>query len=72
MPVLTPASLPAVAAHSSEKERLMLLMRAEKAEARIGAVENQLTKNSKKFAKEISGLKMKLMEKDAAIAQLHK
>lgn len=47
---------------SSEKERLMLLMRAEKAESRIKAVENQLQVNSKRFAKEISGLKLKLME----------
>jgi len=51
-----------------EKERLMLLMRAEKAEARIKAVENQMTINSKKFAKEISGLKMRVMEKDAELA----
>jgi hypothetical protein len=48
----------------------MLLMRAEKAESRIKAVENQLQTNSKKFAKEISGLKMKLMEKDAALSKL--
>jgi hypothetical protein len=36
----------------------MLLMRAEKAEARIKAVENQMTTNSKKFAKEISGTRV--------------
>jgi len=57
-------------AQASEKERLMLLMRAEKAEARIKAVENQLNTNSKRFAKEISGLKMKVMEKDAELSKL--
>uniref|UniRef100_A0A7S0V6S8 Uncharacterized protein n=2 Tax=Hemiselmis tepida TaxID=464990 RepID=A0A7S0V6S8_9CRYP len=55
---------------ASEKEKLMLLMRAEKAEARIKAVENQLNTNSKRFAKEISGLKMKVMEKDAELSKL--
>jgi len=45
-----------------EKERLQLLMRAEKAEARVKAVEKQLGNNSKTFAKEISGLKMQLMK----------
>jgi len=46
----------------NEKERLQLLMRAEKAESRIRAVEQQLVTNSKRFAKEISGLKLKLLE----------
>ncbi|KAJ1469161.1 hypothetical protein T484DRAFT_1852630 [Baffinella frigidus] len=40
----------------------MLLMRAEKAESRIRAVETQMTTNSKKFAAEIAGLKSRLQD----------
>ena len=39
-----------------------LQMRAEKAEARLKAVEQQLAANSKNFAKEIAGLKMQIMK----------
>jgi hypothetical protein len=45
---------------AAEKEKLMLLMRAERAEGRIRAVEGQMTQNSKKFAAEIAGLKSRL------------
>ena len=44
------------------------MLEAEKAEARVKAVENQLVTNSKRFAKEISGLKMKLYDRDAEAA----
>ena len=38
------------------------------AESRCKAVDKQLIDNSKKFAKEISSLKMQVMERDAALA----
>jgi hypothetical protein len=37
-------------------------MRAEKAESRCKAVEEQLKSNSKNFAKEMAGLKMQIMK----------
>jgi len=49
-------------AAASERDKLMLLMRAEKAESRIRAVETQMTTNSKKFAAEIAGLKSRLQD----------
>jgi hypothetical protein len=85
---LVPAK--AGAADDGERERMRLLMRAEKvkcfklrssssflilffrclfqAESRCKAVDKQLIDNTKKFAREISGLKMQVMERDAALA----
>eukprot|EP00164_Ancoracysta_twista_P002438 GFYU01003231.1.p1 GENE.GFYU01003231.1~~GFYU01003231.1.p1 ORF type:complete len:871 (-),score=254.88 GFYU01003231.1:108-2720(-) len=51
----------------SEKDKIMLTMRAEKAEMRIAALETELVENSKKYGKEISMLKVKLAEKDAML-----
>jgi hypothetical protein len=48
-----------------EKERLRLLMRAEKAETRIAMIESQMVDNSKKAAREIGKLRMQLNEEKA-------
>eukprot|EP00741_Cyanophora_paradoxa_P023034 tig00021534_g22244.t1 len=51
-----------------ESQRVALVMRAEKAETRLAAVENQMADNARRFGKEISVLKMRLAEKEAALA----
>ncbi len=50
-----------------ESERLELRMRAEKADAKAQAITLELIEVTKKTAKEIATLKMRLAEKDAQV-----
>lgn len=52
----------------ASEEQVKLLMRAERAERRAAAVEEEMTEMARQNAREIAALKLKLSEKDAQIA----
>jgi hypothetical protein len=59
------AELPANGFPSDEQVRLQL--RAERAERRADAVENEMTELARESAKELAALKLRLSEKDAKL-----
>eukprot|EP01137_Pigoraptor_chileana_P009783 Opistho-2@58539 len=53
------------AGRMDDDERLMLMLRVDKAESRVAALENEMLSNAKTYAKQISDLKVQLSERKA-------